>query len=162
MVCASSLIFILTDFTISGTVPRSKCKELIEGTRLFVGNKEIELIEEVSEVITQKRKTESVAAPVFKRPKGLGKTFQAPQTEAERFDLPEPSAEHQWSFSHGRPITAVTVEPWLARKLRPHQRKGVSFMYECVMGFKDVGISGAILADEMGLGKTLQCIALIW
>ena len=45
--------------------------------------------------------------------------------------------------------------------MRDHQKKGVTFLYECIMGFRDYG-SGAILADEMGLGKTLQCIALIW
>jgi SNF2 family DNA or RNA helicase len=66
----------------------------------------------------------------------------------------------------------------LGDKLRPHQRIGVQFLYDCVMGVKGKNINGAILAgrlllllllllgcssdrffllaDDMGLGKTLQ------
>lgn len=44
---------------------------------------------------------------------------------------------------------SVQVPAVLARKLRPHQREGVQFMYECVMGLKDNGFTGrgCILAD---------------
>ena len=38
------------------------------------------------------------------------------------------------------------------RHLRPHQREGVTFMYSCVMGTRNVSQAGCILADEMGLG----------
>ncbi|PIA99624.1 DNA repair and recombination protein RAD54B [Cercospora beticola] len=62
----------------------------------------------------------------------------------------------------GKQIVDVVVDPILTRHLRPHQRQGVQFMYECVMGMKDYDGEGAILADEMGLGKTLQTIALLW
>ncbi|KAL8702261.1 MAG: hypothetical protein Q9224_000086 [Gallowayella concinna] len=58
--------------------------------------------------------------------------------------------------------TDVVVDPLLSTKLRDHQREGVKFMYECVMGLRDFNGQGAILADEMGLGKTLQTIALLW
>ncbi|KIW04886.1 uncharacterized protein PV09_04061 [Verruconis gallopava] len=61
----------------------------------------------------------------------------------------------------GKQIVDVVVDPILSRHLRPHQREGVKFMYECVMGMRDSG-EGVILADEMGLGKTLQTIALLW
>ncbi|KAE9972644.1 hypothetical protein BLS_003941 [Venturia inaequalis] len=61
----------------------------------------------------------------------------------------------------GRQVVDVVMDPFLARHLRDHQREGVSFMYECVMGMRESG-EGAILADEMGLGKTLQTIALLW
>ncbi|QDS77723.1 hypothetical protein FKW77_004290 [Venturia effusa] len=61
----------------------------------------------------------------------------------------------------GKQIVDVVVDPFLARHLRDHQREGVKFMYECVMGMRESG-EGAILADEMGLGKTLQTIALLW
>lgn len=47
----------------------------------------------------------------------------------------------------------VFVPPVLAKWLRPHQREGVSFMYECVMGLRDFSGAGCILADDMGLGK---------
>ncbi|KAI4188499.1 MAG: hypothetical protein L6R41_002099 [Letrouitia leprolyta] len=56
----------------------------------------------------------------------------------------------------------VVVDPLLSRRLREHQREGVKFMYECVMGLRGFCGHGAILADEMGLGKTLQTIALLW
>jgi DNA repair and recombination protein RAD54B len=56
----------------------------------------------------------------------------------------------------------VVVDPFLGQHLREHQREGVKFMYECVMGMRDFNGQGAILADEMGLGKTLQTIALLW
>lgn len=56
----------------------------------------------------------------------------------------------------------VVLDPILARCLRPHQKDGVKFLYECVMGIKEFNGRGAILADEMGLGKTLTVIALIW
>lgn len=46
--------------------------------------------------------------------------------------------------------------------LRPHQREGVKFMYECVTGKRIEDAYGCIMADEMGLGKTLQCITLLW
>lgn len=59
------------------------------------------------------------------------------------------------------PLTAyskenIHVPPILAKWLRPHQREGVQFMYECVMGMKDYGGAGCILADDMGLVRVVQ------
>lgn len=62
----------------------------------------------------------------------------------------------------GKTIVDVVVDPLLGKHLREHQRAGVSFLYECVMGLRSFTGEGAILADEMGLGKTLQTITLIW
>lgn len=62
----------------------------------------------------------------------------------------------------GKQVVDVVVDPLLAKHLREHQREGVKFMYECVMGMRDFDGQGAILADEMGLGKSAQAIALIW
>lgn len=73
-------------------------------------------------------------------------------------------------------IVPVVVDPVIANKLRPHQREGVTFLYESVMGMKKHEGQGCILADEMyvapilpalefarqvswaprGLGKTIQ------
>lgn len=55
----------------------------------------------------------------------------------------------------------VVVDPVVGNILRPHQREGVKFMYDCVTGINGV-YCGCIMADEMGLGKTLQCITLLW
>lgn len=82
-----------------------------------------------------------------------------------RHSLNEPGAivlERPKSVPKGKQIVDVVVDPLLTANLREHQREGVKFMYECVMGLRDFHGQGAILADEMGLGKTLQTIALIW
>uniref|UniRef100_A0A3B4XP62 RAD54 homolog B n=1 Tax=Seriola lalandi dorsalis TaxID=1841481 RepID=A0A3B4XP62_SERLL len=77
--------------------------------------------------------------------------------------MPRPSPNHQWSNNKsGLPVVDVVVDPYLTTHLRPHQRDGLLFLYECVMGMRAVGRYGAILADEMGLGKTLQSVALSW
>ena len=56
----------------------------------------------------------------------------------------------------------VVVPLVLSKWLRPHQRQGVQFLYECVMGLKQFEGRGCILADDMGLGKTLQSVSLIY
>ncbi|XP_015265322.1 PREDICTED: DNA repair and recombination protein RAD54B [Gekko japonicus] len=77
--------------------------------------------------------------------------------------MPRPTVNHQKMFNKvDLPIVDVVVDPHIVNHLRPHQREGVIFLYECVMGMRVNGRYGAILADEMGLGKTLQCISLTW
>jgi SNF2 family DNA or RNA helicase len=44
---------------------------------------------------------------------------------------------------------SVFVPPVAAKWLRPHQREGVQFMYECVMGLRGFNGYGCILADGM-------------
>ncbi|KAI3404330.2 RDH54 [Candida oxycetoniae] len=75
-------------------------------------------------------------------------------TKENEFQLIPPPSEEE-------PVK-VTIDPHLASKLRPHQVEGVSFMYECVMGFRDFEGNGCLLADEMGLGKTLMAVTTIW
>ena len=65
-------------------------------------------------------------------------------------------------YERGTTIVDVVIDPLLTKILREHQRIGVQFLYQCVMGFQSANSYGAILGDEMGLGKTLQCVALIW
>jgi hypothetical protein len=62
----------------------------------------------------------------------------------------------------GGAACAVVVDPWVASRLRPHQREGVCFMFEAVMGARAPQHSGCLLADAMGVGKTLQVLALTW
>ncbi|KAI9001004.1 SNF2 family N-terminal domain-containing protein [Trametes punicea] len=74
-----------------------------------------------------------------------------------------PTKEHQANYNKKNfPVVPVVVDPVLARHLRPHQKEGVRFLYECVMGLRKHEGQGCILADEMGMGKTLQTIALVW
>lgn len=90
---------------------------------------------------------------------------RAPVVIKPRFDplaegalvMPRPSARRG-----EEQIVDVVVDPHLSRHLRPHQREGVTFLYECLCNQRDFAGTGAVLADEMGLGKTLQCITLLW
>jgi len=63
------------------------------------------------------------------------------------------------SPEHWKPIT---VDPIMCHRLRPHQREGVKFCFDCIAGLKKFDGRGCILADDMGLGKTFQSIVLIW
>ena len=46
----------------------------------------------------------------------------------------------------GLPVVDVVVDPHLSSHLRPHQREGVRFLYECALGLRDFSGNGAILA----------------
>lgn len=75
---------------------------------------------------------------------------------------PELSAHDQLKIDLEKQPVHVVVDPMLTKVLRPHQREGVKFMYDCVTGQQIENSYGCIMADEMGLGKTLQCITLMW
>ena len=59
----------------------------------------------------------------------------------------------------------ISVHPDLVKRLKPHQAKGIKFMwnacFETLERTKTSSGSGCIIAHCMGLGKTLQVIALI-
>lgn len=67
-----------------------------------------------------------------------------------------------WEPPAGSSGGQVVVDSMLVRFLRPHQREGVQFMFDCVTGQRVESGQGCILADDMGLGKTLQGITLMW
>lgn len=117
---------------------------------------------------------QNVAAP---RSVGTQASFKTPllqSTVQQVRNTREPTPRHDPKASNaivmkrpasslkGRQIVDVVVDPILSQHLREHQRDGVRFMYECVMGIRDFDGQGCILADAMGLGKTLQTIALLW
>ncbi|KAG7387506.1 DNA repair and recombination protein RAD54-like [Phytophthora pseudosyringae] len=60
------------------------------------------------------------------------------------------------------PEVKVVVPEIVGKFLRPHQREGVQFMFDCVCQVRGFDGQGCILADDMGLGKTLQSIALMY
>ena len=71
------------------------------------------------------------------------------------------------AFPRGVAVASVSVDPFLGALLRPHQREGVTFMYEATMGLRRSVHTGAphkgcLLAHDMGTGKTLQVVALLW
>lgn len=67
-----------------------------------------------------------------------------------------------WSSSDNEQKRVIEVDSMLTKWLREHQRQGVSFIFECLMGLRDFDGNGCILADDMGLGKTLQSITILW
>jgi SNF2 family DNA or RNA helicase len=76
------------------------------------------------------------------------------------------SAFYLFSFFFCSTIPVV-IDPQLTAQLRPHQVKGVQFLFDTVgLGFEDPGTKrrfyGAMLADGMGLGKTIQAVTTIW
>ena len=122
----------------------------------------------------RKEKPLNLAAPrsaatqaMFKNPV-LASTVLPKQENKEPRPRHEPTAaralvmKRPKSVPQGKQVVDIVVDPLLTKHLRDHQREGVKFMYECVMGMREFDGQGAILADEMGLGKTLQTIALLW
>ncbi|XP_066181020.1 DNA repair and recombination protein RAD54-like [Sylvia atricapilla] len=78
------------------------------------------------------------------------------------YEPPVLSAHDQLKMDKDKAPVHVVVDPVLSRVLRPHQREGVKFLWDCVTSRRIPGSHGCIMADEMGLGKTLQCITLMW
>ena len=150
--------------------PPPSLKEIDQVSR--VTNKAQERQNKVAEVQRDKLKVDVAASKASKA------EFKAPlinnNVQAPKKDSPAPVPRHDPNAPgalvmkrpkrapRGKETVDVVVDPRLTSKLREHQRAGVSFLYECVMGMKDYDGEGAILADEMGLGKTLQTIALLW
>jgi DNA repair and recombination protein RAD54B len=109
----------------------------------------------------------SAVGTVFKNPMKERSTLtpQPANKPIPRHDPNAPGAlvmKRPKTAPKGHAIVDVVVDPFLSKHLREHQREGVKFLYECVMGLRDFNGEGAILADEMGLGKTLQTITLLW
>ncbi|CAM6092312.1 unnamed protein product [Calypogeia fissa] len=159
---------------------------LSEGDTLLMGKYEVEVMRTSTEEEflsgkifqgTEESPSEEVVKVVQRRP---FKSFQVPPVKHARVSTDKdkvppcklqapkvkPALEKNALVLNAedlqRGCSPVFVDPYLASKLRPHQREGVQFMYECVMGTRNPLFTGCLLADAMGLGKTLQVIALIW
>lgn len=121
-----------------------------------------------------KKRSLNLAAPCSAATKAMFKNPLLASTVLPKQESKEPRPRHEPTAAQaivmkrpkfvpkGKQVVDVVVDPLLTKHLREHQREGVKFMYECVMGMRDFDGQGAILADEMGLGKTLQTIALLW
>ncbi|XP_055853267.1 DNA repair and recombination protein RAD54-like [Episyrphus balteatus] len=77
------------------------------------------------------------------------------------YEPPQYTEHERLTMESSKILVHIVVDPLLSNILRPHQREGVKFMYDCVVGNKG-DFNGCIMADEMGLGKTLQCVTLVW
>lgn len=104
----------------------------------------------------------------FRAGEGFRLTFF--REDPEPNDAVEESADNGshrlvlWTPPHNDPEhrQEVVVDPMLSKVLREHQRVGVQFLFDCMMGLREYEGFGCILADDMGLGKTLQAVAIIW
>lgn len=140
----------------------------VEGSRLIIGNKEVEIIDQVSQELLVSEKSlektvEELSRNKFKASSTraftpLSSSTQGLALNSEPLVMPYLNST-EWINQEEQEIS---VDSCLVAKLREHQRHGIVFLYECLMGLKVPDYFGAILADEMGLGKTLQCITLIW
>ncbi|XP_031835821.1 DNA repair and recombination protein RAD54B [Nomia melanderi] len=147
---------------------------IVEGFRLYIENKEVEIVDKVtnSQLLPKKSVAETVPSePPMKKLKTLQSGPYVPlaslkkglQLTSKPLVMPSIYTSKNWSENDtSEKEVEVSVDACLANALRPHQRYGVVFLYECIMGLKLPNYFGAILADEMGLGKTLQCITIIW
>ncbi|UKJ88204.1 recombinational repair protein [Theileria orientalis] len=98
--------------------------------------------------------------------KSFLKDFRAGTYEEKREvleDLPPDNPLVLYTSAPEDPVqVTIKVDSILSRFLRDHQRQGVQFIFDCLMGLKDFEGRGCILADDMGLGKTLQSITVMW
>ncbi|KAJ3574655.1 hypothetical protein NP233_g1623 [Leucocoprinus birnbaumii] len=149
------------------------------GFHTYIGGKEVELdckipqsqfpgFRDESEDLKMEPTPEPVKATVntksfygIAKPKPSG-PLHDPSSEGAVV-MKAPTKAHTTKFNaQDRPVVPVVLDPILSRRMRDHQKEGVKFLYECVMGLRKHEGQGCILADEMGLGKTLQTIALVW
>ncbi|XP_043509050.1 DNA repair and recombination protein RAD54B-like isoform X1 [Frieseomelitta varia] len=145
---------------------------LIEGFRMYIDNKEIEIIDRVnSKYMPNKCIPEVISEPPTKKLKTSGSKPYLPLGSLHKdmklrccpLIMPSISISKNWEVNDvSKNEKEVSVDTCLVNVLRQHQRHGIVFLYECIMGLKVPNYFGAILADEMGLGKTLQCITIIW
>ncbi|OQR83876.1 DNA repair and recombination protein RAD54 [Achlya hypogyna] len=83
---------------------------------------------------------------------------EAPKAAEEK--LPDPVI--LWTGTVDDKEVQVIVPMIIGKWLRPHQREGVQFMFDCLSGLRGFEGNGCILADDMGLGKTLQSITIMY
>ncbi|RLU15867.1 hypothetical protein DMN91_011623 [Ooceraea biroi] len=142
---------------------------VVEGSTLIVQNKQVEVTDRVSQQVVEPEKRSNEVVKVRSR-KGTSTSAFVPllstarePVNCEPLVMPYTSpAAILVSDEDPQKEQEVSVDFCLTAKLRKHQRHGVVFLYECLMGLRAPDYLGAILADDMGLGKTLQCITLIW
>ncbi|KOC70712.1 DNA repair and recombination protein RAD54B [Habropoda laboriosa] len=149
-----------------------KPESLVEGFRMYMDNKEIEIIDRAtSKCLPNESSQKPIPEPPAKKFKSsssksclpLGSLYTELKLRCDPLVMPSINLSKDWvENGTSENEKEVSVDTCLVNVLRPHQRRGIVFLYKCIMGLNTPNYFGAILADEMGLGKTLQCIAFIW
>lgn len=160
------------------TKQEAPAKKAAENFKKLVKTKETNMASKErrpSVSVQKQREVEETSVPAA-QPKAARMQFKTPVLESTVVPKTEPGVpqpRHDPTLPNalvmkrptivpkGKQIVDVVIDPLLSKHLREHQREGVKFLYECVMGMRCEG-EGAIMADEMGLGKTLQTITLLW
>lgn len=111
-------------------------------------------------------------------PWGAGRPFQPVKLSLPQQDLPDTSSAAAsapppaielppgveplilWEPSPSTGGPCVKVDDALTRFLRPHQREGVQFMFECVAGLRPFDGQGCILADDVSKIVEMQMLNL--
>lgn len=79
-------------------------------------------------------------------PAGNTANTEQPAKTAWQHDPDAPGAiilnQQQWSEAIAKDSSStqaapVVIDPFIAKKLRPHQSQGVRFLYECIMGLRE-------------------------
>ncbi len=139
--------------------------DLHAGNELFVGAKELEVAAQIDaakfisgQVFRKHVGVQAMPNPLAAAaPKKAVKDFKshndAANLEREKKEIVktprhDPEAPNALVLSRDG-IVPVVVDPHLAKQLRPHQREGVQFMYDCLLGVRKFDGNGCILADEM-------------
>lgn len=149
------------------SLPTPSLKTLLNKRKAIADEENNESVEISAKSFYGSAPRSSAAKAQFKNP--LLSTTVLPQNKGSgpspRHDPKAPGAlvmQRPKNVAKGSQVVDVVLDPFLNQHLRPHQKEGIKFLYECVMGMRSFNGQGAILADEMGLGKTLQTIALLW
>ncbi|KAJ8318575.1 hypothetical protein KUTeg_003666 [Tegillarca granosa] len=152
----------------------TELETLKEDETLFVGGKEIQIMSILNEemfksgkcfssagqMVTETLETqkETLTSKPFVNPhkdkqqtvnvvKNVSVTPRYDPSAPDALVMPRPSPGHQWQNNkNSLPLVDVVVDPYLSIHLRPHQRDGIKFLYECIMGYRDIAGQGAILA----------------
>ena len=162
-------------------VAKGKAGTCVEGTTMEIGNWEVEIQDSVSEesFLSGAALAGGSTAPppaALRAPAAVRNA--APFRPAVGWvlrELPPPPRQRALmskegsivlssagvDLPEGRSNFTVVVDPYIGRHLRPHQRDGVRFMHECVVGLRRGGASGldpaGCLLHEMGMGRRLPC-----
>ncbi|ORY69203.1 hypothetical protein LY90DRAFT_504277 [Neocallimastix californiae] len=137
-------------------------KSLEEGITLYLGQKEFEIMSELDEkqytsgrcFLKLNDNVTTVTTPVSisqnkfkcpltnKNPVKKKDVVPVPKYSIEvenALIMPRPTSEYcKIHNPRKRPIVDVVVDPLLTNVLRPHQREGIVFLYECIMGMKNI------------------------
>nr|PIM02397.1 SNF2 family N-terminal domain-containing protein [Toxoplasma gondii COUG] len=142
------------------------------GSTLVLGNFEVEICEQIMEEEYSSGRhfignCSSACASILGTSANPLRQVQAPMESNVLFQQAATTSAEK-ACPHGAFEIAVSetatgerhriwIDAFLNKHLRPHQREGISWMYNQLLEG-----GGCILADTMGLGKTLQAISLVW